>query len=96
MRITKAAVKIGLTGEIAVEVHVRRVAMVAALAVAKAGPVARAEIVRKGTVRPANAEDREQARAVKAVVANSLVRDVVISIGVNRANAARLRRRCRK
>jgi ABC-type phosphate transport system ATPase subunit len=91
MRITKAAVKIGLTGGIAAEDRVHRGAMAV-----KGGPVARAEIARRGIVRPASAVDPVQARAVKAVVANSSDRDAVILIAVNRANAARLRRRCRK
>jgi hypothetical protein len=91
MRITKAAVKIALTGGIVAEVRVRPGAMAV-----WAGQVVRGETARKGIVRRASAADREQGRAVKAVVANSSARGVVILTAVNRANVARPRRRCRR
>jgi hypothetical protein len=82
MPITKAAVKIGLTGGTAGEVRVHRGAMAG-----RAAQVALEEVVR-----PANAGDREQDQAVVRPSA----RDAVILIAVNRANAVRLRRRCRR
>ena len=86
--------KIVAIDEIGVEVRVHRVAMAAALAVVKAGPVVRVETARKGTVRPASAADREQGQA-KEVVANRSD-SAVISIAVSRANVVRRRRRCRR
>jgi hypothetical protein len=82
MPITKVAVKIDLTDEIDAEVRVHRVAM--------AGRVA--QVALEEIVRPANAGDREQGQAVVLPSA----RDAVILIAVNRANAVRLRRRCRR
>jgi len=86
MRITKAAVKIALTGGIVAEVRVRPGAMAV-----WAGQVVRGEIVR-----PASAVDQAQDLAAMLAVANRLARDVVILIAVNRANVGRRRRRCRR
>jgi hypothetical protein len=86
MPITKAAVKIDLIDEIDAEVRVRRVAT--------AGRVA--QVALEEIVRPANAGDREQDQAAMPAVVPPSARDAVILIAVNRANAVRLRRRCRR